>query len=90
MFDMNFIDDVVKRLSDSVPPDLKKFKNDLEKNFRVVLQGIFSKLDLVTREEFDVQKGVLAKTRAKIGVLEKQVAQIEKFLPKTKAKKRNQ
>ncbi len=80
---------MAKRLSDSLPPDLKKFKHDLEKNFRVVLQNVFAKLDLVTREEFNVQKGVLTKTRAKISLLEKHVTQLEKHLPKAKAKKRS-
>jgi len=51
---------------------------DLEKNLRTVLQGVFAKLDLVTREEFDVQQAVLLKTREKLEALEAQVAEIEK------------
>ncbi len=62
MFDTKFIDDTVKRLSESLPPGLNKFRKDLEKNFRVILQSMLAKLDLVTREEFDVQKKVLTKT----------------------------
>jgi ubiquinone biosynthesis accessory factor UbiK len=84
MFDSDFINDVTKRLSDCIPPNLSKFKKDLEKNFRVVLQSVFSKLDLVTREEFNVQKGVLLKTRAKLNLLEKQIAELETHLPKAK------
>lgn len=56
MFDTKFIEDTVKRLTESLPPGLNKFKKELEKNFRAILQSVFSKLELVTREEFDVQK----------------------------------
>jgi ubiquinone biosynthesis accessory factor UbiK len=89
MFDINFINDIAQRLSDSLPPGLNKFKKDLEKNFRAVLQSIFAKLDLVTREEFNVQKGILTKTRAKLSVLEKHIAELEKQLPKSKLQKRS-
>ncbi|MBU1690005.1 MAG: accessory factor UbiK family protein [Gammaproteobacteria bacterium] len=51
---------------------------DLEKNLRAVLQGVFAKLDLVTREEFDVQQAVLLKTREKLEALEAKVAEMEK------------
>ena len=50
---------------------------DIEKNLRAVLQSIFAKLDLVTREEFDVQQAVLLRTREKLEALEQQVAQLE-------------
>ena len=87
MFDTKFIDDTVKRLSESLPPGLNKFKKDLEKNFKAILQNMFAKLDLVTREEFDIQKKVLTKTRIKINALEKHIVSIEKNLTKTKHKK---
>lgn len=80
MFDTKFIDDIAKRLSEVIPPGLQSFKEDLEKNFRSVLQSAFTKLDLVTREEFDAQVGVLAKTRSKVELLEKQLAELEKQL----------
>lgn len=51
---------------------------DIEKNLRAVLQGIFAKLDLVTREEFDVQQAVLLRTREKLDALETKVADMEK------------
>ena len=51
---------------------------DVEKNLRAVLQSVFAKLDLVTREEFDVQQAVLLKTREKLEALEAKVAEIEK------------
>jgi hypothetical protein len=50
---------------------------DLEKNLRAALAGLFAKLDLVTREEFDVQREVLSRTREKLGALEKRVAELE-------------
>jgi hypothetical protein len=50
---------------------------DLEKNLRVLLQSTFARLDLVTREEFDVQREVLARARAKLAELEAKVAELE-------------
>ena len=87
MFDTKFIDDTVKRLSESLPPGLNKFKKDLEKNFRAILQSMFTKLSLVTREEFDIQKKVLIKTRLKLNALEKQIFNLENKLGKPKNKK---
>jgi BMFP domain-containing protein YqiC len=55
-------------------------QSDIEKNAHVMLQAAFAKMDLVTREEFDVQQGVLARTRAKLDALEKQVADLEEQL----------
>ncbi len=89
MFDINFINDLAKQFSEKLPPGVNKFKKELDKNFRTVLQSVFSKLDLVTREEFNIQKGVLAKTRAKISLLEKHVVELEKHLPKPKSKKKS-
>ncbi len=51
---------------------------DIEKNLRALLGGLFSRLDLVTREEFDVQREVLLRTRTKLAELEKKVAELEK------------
>ncbi len=50
---------------------------DIEKNVRAVLAGVFSRLDLVTREEFDVQREVLARTREKLDLLEVKLAELE-------------
>ena len=54
-FDPQFFDDLAKRLSEAIPPQLAAFKNDVESNFKSVLQAGLAKLDLVTRQEFDVQ-----------------------------------
>ncbi len=83
MIDPNFVEDMVKRLSEAVPPALQAIKSDLERNIRAVLQSAFAKLDLVTREEFDAQVGVLAKTRAKLEALEKQISSLEAQHSKT-------
>jgi len=77
MFDTKSIDDIANRLADAVPPGLSGLKQDMEKNFHAVLQSALGKLDLVTREEFEVQKAVLAKTRSKLEDLEKRVTEIE-------------
>lgn len=80
MFDTKAIDDIASRLAGAVPPGLNTLKEDLEKNIHAILQSILGKLDLVTREEFEVQKMVLAKTRSKLEDLEKRVAEIEQQL----------
>jgi BMFP domain-containing protein YqiC len=71
------LDDLVTRLSAAVPAGLHTVQNDLERNFRSILQSALTKLDLVTREEFDIQTNVLARTRQKLEALEKRVALLE-------------
>jgi BMFP domain-containing protein YqiC len=77
MFDPKAIDDIAGRLAGAIPPGLNNLKEDLEKTFHAILQGALGKLDLVTREEFEVQKMVLAKTRSKLEDLEKRVTEME-------------
>ena len=71
------IDNIASRLAEAVPQGLKSVREDLEQNFRGVLRASLSKLDLVTREEFEVQEAVLAKTRAKLEALEATVREME-------------
>jgi BMFP domain-containing protein YqiC len=71
------IDEIARRLLDSVPPAFRSIQHDLESNFRTVLRASLSKLDLVTREEFDTQLKVLERTRSKLEALEKKVAELE-------------
>ena len=80
------IDELARRLADSVPKGLRSVKDDLEKNFRSVLQSGLGKLDLVTREEFEVQEAVLARTRQKLEGLEERLQKIESKKAKTKKK----
>ncbi len=83
MFDTKTIDDVANRLANAIPPSLNHLKEDMEKNFHAILQSALGRLDLVTREEFEVQKAVLAKTRQKLEALEQKVAEMEQhILPK--------
>ena len=81
------IDELARRLADSVPQGIRSVKDDLEKNFRSVLRSGLGKLDLVTREEFDVQEAVLARTREKLDSLEERLQTIEVKKAKTKKKK---
>ncbi len=78
MIDPKAFDDLAKRFTEALPPGIRQFQADIEKNFHAALQATFSKLDLVTRDEFEVQQGVLARTRAKLEALEKQIAELEK------------
>lgn len=72
------IEKLAGKLAESVPEGLRSMRDDLEKNFRGVLQTGISKLDLVTREEFEVQEAVLARTRDKLERLEAKLEEIEK------------
>lgn len=81
MIDPKILDDLAKRLAQAVPIGVRELQQDLEKNFRATLTGAFTKLNLVTREEFDVQAAVLARTRAKVDALEKLVADLERRMP---------
>jgi ubiquinone biosynthesis accessory factor UbiK len=74
------IDDIVRRLLESVPAGVRSVQQDLESNFRAVLHATLGKLDLVTREEFDTQTKVLERTRAKADALEAKLAELEKLL----------
>lgn len=78
----DFVNDLCARLSQSLPTHLKTIKSDVEKNFHSVLQKAFAKFELVTREEFDVQAKVLARTRKKLEALEKEVQDLEKIINK--------
>lgn len=81
MFDPGTLDDLSRRLADTIPAGVQHLREDLQKNFRAVLQGTLTQLNLVSREEFDVQREVLARTRAKLDALEVRVAELEKQQP---------
>jgi ubiquinone biosynthesis accessory factor UbiK len=71
------IDDIARRLMENLPPALRATQRDLESNFRAVLRASLGKLDLVTRDEFDVQTRVLERTRARLEALEARVQAME-------------
>ena len=75
MLNQKIIDDVTAKLKEVFGQSPAA---DIEKNLRAGLQSVFTKLDLVTREEFDVQQEVLLRTREKLEALEAKVAELEK------------
>jgi BMFP domain-containing protein YqiC len=77
LFNANGLDELARRLADSVPASLRSFGRELEDNFKAVLQAQLGKLDLVTRQEFDVQTAVLARTREALAMLEARIKELE-------------
>ena len=75
--DPRALDDLAKRLAAHVPESILALKRDLEANFKAVLQTSLSKMDLVTRQEFDVQAAVLRRTREKLATLEARLAALD-------------
>jgi len=71
------IDELARQLADAVPKNLRALGEDLERNFRSLLMAGFERMDLVTREEFDLQAAVLERTREKLEALESRISQLE-------------
>jgi ubiquinone biosynthesis accessory factor UbiK len=71
------IDEIARALLARVPPALRTVRSDLEANFRALLRERLSKLDLVSRDEFDAQTRVLERTRAQLEALEARLAALE-------------
>jgi len=80
MINAKKIEEIAKQVTDSIPPGLKNMASDFEDKAKSVLQSKLSQLDVVTREEFDVQTQVLIKTRTKISELEAKLAELEEKL----------
>lgn len=78
MLNPKLLDELTQSISQLIPQDIKILKEDAEQNIRLAVQGALSKLDLVTREEFDIQAKVLAKTRDKLNELEAKLSELEK------------
>ena len=76
--DKNIINDLAGKLADAVPGDLNELRNDVESNFRTLLQNRLEKLDLVTREEFDIQRKILERTREKLERLETELEELQR------------
>jgi ubiquinone biosynthesis accessory factor UbiK len=77
MIDLKSIDELARRLSNMVPPGMNDARAELEKNFKAALQAGLGKLDLVTREEFEVQRAVLLRTREKLEALQRSLDEME-------------
>lgn len=78
MIDPNVIDKLTKRLSDNMPEGVKTLQLDIEKNIKATLQSLFQEMDLVSRDEFDLQAALLARTIEKLKALETRLAELEK------------
>jgi BMFP domain-containing protein YqiC len=74
------LDELARQLAESVPQNLRTLGQDLERNFKTLLHSGLERMELVTREEFDVQRGVLERTRAKLEQMEARLAELEKAL----------
>jgi hypothetical protein len=79
MIDPKRLDDLAQRVAGSLPSGLQVLKQDVERNLRAGLEAGLARLDLVTRDEFDIQSAVLERTRDKLSRLEQQVAELERL-----------
>lgn len=71
------IEAILKEASNVIPEDLQNLKEDLEKNLRATLNASFAKMELVTREEFDIQTALLQRTRSQLDTLQKKLTELE-------------
>lgn len=78
MFDPNQLETLAKNLYAALPGNLQQVEKDIKQQFKDILQATFARMDLVTREEFDVQTKVLARTREKVDALQTQLNAILK------------
>lgn len=77
MIDLRMIDELTRKLGESLPPGMSQAKEEAEAQFRSILTNTFERMNLVTREEFDTQCAVLARTREKLEALEQRVAELD-------------
>ncbi|MFH0266286.1 ubiquinone biosynthesis accessory factor UbiK [Vibrio rumoiensis] len=84
MFDAKKIEQIAKQIHESMPQPVKDLGSDVDQKVRQVIQGQLNKLDVVSREEFDVQTQVLLRTRQKLNDLESKLADLESKLSEKK------
>ena len=77
MENKNTFDDLAKKITDLLPGNFQQVQQDLEANIKALLQSSLLKMNLVSREEFDVQSALLTRTREKLDQLEKQLTELE-------------
>ena len=77
MLDPKNLDELARRFTENLPGPLRDLQQEVEKNTRTALQSAFARMDLITREEFDAQSKVLARTRERLEALERQVEALE-------------
>jgi len=78
MFDPRQLEEIAARLARVLPPGLKGLRSELEDNFRAVLRANLDRLELVSRERFDIQAELLARTQTRLAALEKRLKALEK------------
>jgi BMFP domain-containing protein YqiC len=76
MIDLRIVDELTRKLADSLPPGVSQAKDDLENRFRSVLTGAFERMNLVGREEYEAQCAVLEETRVKLVTLENRLDEL--------------
>ena len=79
------IETAISDITKILPEDLNMLKEDLEKNLRATLSATFSKMEIVTREEFDIQASLLSRTREKLETLQEKLSELEKQLDKDRS-----
>ncbi|MRH78102.1 accessory factor UbiK family protein [Spiribacter sp. C176] len=77
MLDPKQLDELARRFTEQLPSGLRDLQQEVEKNVRIAAQSAFNRMELVTREEFDAQAKVLARTREKLEALEARIAALE-------------
>lgn len=77
MIELKTLQDISDRLAAALPPGLGRVRDELQENFRAILQARLAELDLVTREQFEVQRALLIKSRKRLDELEARLAQLE-------------
>ena len=80
MFDPKNLDELARRITEALPPGMEQLHQDVRKNVRAAVGAALGRMDLVTREEFDLQAAVLSRTREKLETLELTVAELESAL----------
>jgi len=81
MIDQKTLDDLTDKLSSVIPDGIKVLKSDLENNIRAILEATLRNMNLVSREEFDIQSALLSRSMERLKQLEQQIAELEKKQP---------
>lgn len=90
MIDAKTVDELARRLAGAMPAGVTAFRADIENNLRASLESMFQRLDLVAREEYEVQVALLERSRAKLATLEERVKRLEAKQGKQQAKNRRE
>ena len=81
MFDPKQLDEIARKLTEVLPPGVRDLQKDMEKNFRAVLHGALSRMDLVTQDEIERLTDMLLRTRTRVEALEERLAVLEGTAP---------